>query len=595
MKTFKVLLMAGVYCAFLISVSCAQNKSGSVNLDLHIDKAKQFLDGLEKEKDFSGQAYISYKGKTLLNKGYGYADRENQISNNKNTAFDIGSLTKLYTKAAIIKLIEQGKLTLDESLDNIFKSVPTDKTKITVQQLLEMSSGLPEYVPGAHGDFDRISKENARTAILNHKLNFEPGTANEYSNSGYTVLAMIIEERSKLSYQDFIMKYIVPKDISIHGFYSDDHWEENKVAIGYDMLSHGKRNSPVYWPEPEWGIMGAGGLVTSAEGVSQWLEAIKGGKVLDKKHTALFDQLQLKNPTPRGTTALIRAGGSSYGFTSSIADYPIEQLAVVVSSNTGKFNVPEEVFRNLLSWLIRGEGLEQDNNSVRTQSQNSGGNASPKEAKLNEFLEVISEGNLTSYVKNNFSESFISDHGLEGHVEFLKTIREREGGFEVLETLENRMGFLKVLVGSKKTNENYALEIEFVTSPPFKIDGIGLSPFGGDVINKVVEGNSSEGFSPVENKLMEFLQALSGNESELKKYISDNFERGFLERHEGVDGHYNFLKNFSGGFNDDVELVDLDDNSITINSKLKKNNQVLKITLKISDVDNKITSLGISD
>lgn len=582
-------MLCTICCLSLVFSSCAQSKQRIDDFKLHLNKTKQFLNGLE-EKGYSGQAYVLFKGEVLINKGYGFADRDQKVLNKSNTVFDIGSLTKLYTKAGIIKLIEKGNLKLEDSLEAIFTDVPDDKARITIQQLLDMSSGLPEYVPGAEQDFDFITKENAKKVILSHKLRFMPGSANEYSNSGYTMLAMIIEEKSKMSYQDFIVKYIIPNSIAKHGFYNDDHWEEDKVAIGYDMMSHSKKNSPVYWPKPSWGIMGAGGIVTSAEGVSQWLEAIKGGSVLDKKHTALFDKLQIKSRTQRGTTALIRAGGSSYGFTSAIADYPIEQLSIVVTSNTAKFDVSRHLFQNFLSWLIRGQEFEQVN--VSNSRQNIGRNVSPKEGKLNEFLKILTEGDIKSYIKNNFSDNFINDMGLDSHVEFLETIREKEGSFNLLKILENRMGFLKVLVESKKTKEQYALAMKFLTSPPFNINSIGLEPF--DEKNTEVIAEDSKDFSLVEKQLMKFIEALSSSETVLRKFIKDNFENDFLERYGGVEGHYNFLRNFDGGINN-IKLLEVSNNTVEVSVKRKKNNQALKINLQISETDHKIASLGIRD
>lgn len=570
-----------IFTCLLVSfsnVSNSQKGNTSITYKIHVNEAKEYLRKLEKNS-FSGQVFLKHNGK-IFTKGYGFSNRENNIFNNENTVFDIGSITKYYTKAAIIKLVELGKLNLDDNLKSIFKNVPSDKADITILQLLEMSSGLVDYVPGGKVEFDFMSKEKARREVFEAELLFPPGSKKKYSNSGYIVLAMIIEDKSGISYPKFLNKYIFPKEVSKHGFYNESFWNDEQVAYGYDMLSYGDKNSPLHWPKLSWNLMGSGGIVTSAKGLYEWLEAMKNGKILNRKSLAVFDELQTKRVTPRGTKSFVRAGGSMYGFTTVVADYPEEDLFVALISNTAKYDIPSNVIKEFSGILL---GVSNDNAKSKNQT-------SPKEARLNEFLKILKEGDLKSYIEKNFEKEFLNAYGVDQHLGLLASMREKYGTFRILEILEKRQGYLKILVEGIKTNEKRVLILAFETSPPYKISLIGLEMH--EANNSVNENQSLILDTPALKKLSELVDAINGNENELKKFIEETFEKSFLDNHGGVEGHYNFFNNFMSGGIKILEVKESQKNKATVHVKDLKMGHVIETSITISDDGKKILSLG---
>lgn len=167
----KILLLS-----VIISLSaCANNKktngsadtSGAVVNDNDtctlIDK---YLTKLSNEKNFSGGLLIIKDGKKIFSKGYGWANIEEKIPFTPSTLASIGSITKAFTAAAIMKLSEQNKLSVDDSLKKFFPTVPADKANITIHQLLTHSSGFHEFLQQDGGDYEKIETAEFLKGLL---------------------------------------------------------------------------------------------------------------------------------------------------------------------------------------------------------------------------------------------------------------------------------------------------------------------------------------------------------------------------------------------------------------------------------------------
>ncbi|HYE75142.1 MAG TPA: serine hydrolase domain-containing protein, partial [Blastocatellia bacterium] len=156
---------------------------------------------------FSGSVLVAKGETTLLQKGYGLANRDNNIPIKTDTVFSIGSISKRFTAVAIHLLEQQGKLNVNDPITKFFDNVPPDKASITIDQLLRHTSGLGEY-HDTKGDFEEMTKAEALQKIFAQQLKFAPGKQEAYSNSGFTLLAMIVEKASGKPFQAFIKESI---------------------------------------------------------------------------------------------------------------------------------------------------------------------------------------------------------------------------------------------------------------------------------------------------------------------------------------------------------------------------------------------------
>lgn len=238
------------------------------------------------EAGFSGAVLVAQNGDILFEQGYGLADVADQLPNTPETVFDSGSLSKQFTAAAILHLAEKGLLQLDDTLSTFFADLPEDKAEITLHQLLTHTSGLPEYVYG--GDFENIDREEAQQLALAANLEISPGTEYLYSDTGYGLLAIIIEIVSGQPFQTYLKQHLFDPAGMVHtGFYNDPQWTEQIVAHGYN--SGQDFGSAATRPGPYWGILGFGGILTTVGDLYLWNLALKNNTVLNNQSvTRLF-------------------------------------------------------------------------------------------------------------------------------------------------------------------------------------------------------------------------------------------------------------------------------------------------------------------
>ena len=166
----------------------------------NIQRIDNYLLELE-QVGFYGSVLVALDEDLVISKGYGFNNKERQIKNTPTTVFDIGSITKQFTAAAILKLEMQGKLSTDHKLSKYLDDIPIDKENITIHDLLRHQSGL---ISNVGKDYEKISKEEFLNKVLSSKLRFEVGSGFSYSNLGYSLLAMIIEKVSGQTYETYL-------------------------------------------------------------------------------------------------------------------------------------------------------------------------------------------------------------------------------------------------------------------------------------------------------------------------------------------------------------------------------------------------------
>jgi len=331
-----ILLAACLSASISIGTGYASDKSG--NLTSQLDRYFEVLAG---KTGFSGAVLIEKEGKIILDKGYGLANDKEKIAVTNETVFDIGSITKQFTAAAILKLEEHNVLSVNDPISKFFNGLPDDKKDITIHQLLTHTAGFDH---DHADDLQPINKQEALKIIFSKPLQFKPGTKNQYSNTGYTVLAAIIEAVSGKSYVNYMGEDIFkPAGLNHTGFYRDSLWLTLPVSTGY--VNGKETGSPKDWPGPYWGPMGNGEIQSTTSDMYQWCLALENHSILSKNQVDKLFTPYLKEVggdsyigygwvienTPYGR--LITHNGGGIGGNADVAMYPDTKIKIIILSN----------------------------------------------------------------------------------------------------------------------------------------------------------------------------------------------------------------------------------------------------------------------
>ena len=230
----------------------------------------------------SGTVVAARDGSVAHCRGFGLADRDAKVAARCDTAYDIMSMTKQFTAAAILKLEMMGKLRVTDPMSKFVGPVPDDKRAITVHHLLTHTAGLTE---GLGGDYEALSREEMLDGALESELRSAPGTEYSYSNLGYSILAAIIEQVSGRSYEEFLAENLfAPAGMTQTGYVLPE-WKPGQVAVEYDENGAPKGKPFDHpWAEdgPYWNLRGNGGLLSTARDMFRWHVALRGDEVLSK-------------------------------------------------------------------------------------------------------------------------------------------------------------------------------------------------------------------------------------------------------------------------------------------------------------------------
>ncbi len=296
--------------------------------------------------DQPGAAVLVRKGEqVLLRKGYGLADVKKGRPVKPELVFRLGSLTKQFTAAAIMMLVEQGKLSLSDDIRKHLPSYPAHPQTITIEHLLTHTSGIPDYTD-LPGFTERMAQDVQPPALVDRfkdlPLEFAPGAQMKYSNSGYHLLGLIIEKASGRPYARFVAERIFTPLGMTHSGYGDDPKLDR--VLGY---TRGKEGPAQLAPSIDMKIpYAAGALVSSVDDLARWDRAIRDGKLLNRQSwQRIFTPGRLNDGqhTDYGygwslgkmnDHPVQRHSGGIPGFTSHILRLPAEDLLVVVLANS---------------------------------------------------------------------------------------------------------------------------------------------------------------------------------------------------------------------------------------------------------------------
>lgn len=299
---------------------------------------------------FAGSILVAKDGQILLHKGYGLADREKGIPFTPETVFDIGSITKQFTAAAILKLESEGKLKVIDPLGKYFEGVPEDKAGITLHHLLTHSAGLEDVFSG---DYDEMPKERLVQAALASKLLWSPGTRYQYSNAGYSLLAMVVEKVSGQPYEKYLREtFFKPAGMEKTG-YRLVAWKPEELARGYRGDDPWGTPLEKNWaPDgPWWTLRGNGGILSTTGDLYKWSLALEKGEVLSKEAQAKAYTPHVPEDEegsshygygwaidkgPGGTRRIAHNGGNGV-FAADFQRYPEDRLVILTGSAQSDF------------------------------------------------------------------------------------------------------------------------------------------------------------------------------------------------------------------------------------------------------------------
>ena len=305
-------------------------------------------------------------GKVVKAAGYGLANVEHQVAARPETVFQSGSVGKQFTAAAVMMLVEEGKVGLDDPLLRFFEQAPATWRDIKVRHLLTHTSGLTDYAEssGAKDALVDLRRDYTEQELVQKAfslpIEFAPGSQWSYSNSGYLVLGALIRSITGKFYGDFLQEKIFgPLGMESTRIISEADIVPNRAA-GYRLEKGVLKNQE--WVAPSVNTTADGSLYLTVLDLAKWDIALSREEILKRPSFAqMWTPARLENGSTypyglawglgeqRGHT-LIEHGGSWQGFRAHIARYVDDQLSVIVLANLA--GAPVEVIAHTVAGLL---------------------------------------------------------------------------------------------------------------------------------------------------------------------------------------------------------------------------------------------------
>ena len=310
---------------------------------------EEYILAFSAQRQFNGSALVAADGEIVFKGGFGYANMEWEVPNTPDTKFRIGSITKQFTAALILRLVEEGRLGLDAPVREVLPEYPQPQgDQITIHHLLNHTSGIPSYTnqPGfmEDGARDPLSPRGILELTWSEPLEFEPGSRFNYSNSGYVLLGWIIERVTGQPYDSALRERILdPLGLRDTGY---DHESEvrQRGAFGYNRTLTGYHNARyIDTSLPH----AAGMLYSTVEDLYRWNRALHGAEVFDDPESLILmttpgleeygyglgiRDRRIGDDGPE--VRVVEHGGGIFGFTSFLRYFPDDGYTIVVLDNT---------------------------------------------------------------------------------------------------------------------------------------------------------------------------------------------------------------------------------------------------------------------
>jgi CubicO group peptidase (beta-lactamase class C family) len=322
-------------CAFLVPAVLALAQDVSSKLDT-------FVSAYTNQYKFNGVVFVARGGKVLLEKGYGYKNFAGKKFNGANGIYQLGSVTKQFTSTVILKLQEQGKLSVQDKLSKYIPGFPNGNT-ITIDHMLSHTSGIFNYTNDNrflnNESLQHVEWSRLISLIESRPLSFTPGTKFEYSNSNYVILGHIIEQVTGKKYEQVVREFIfTPLGMTHSGFDFKNLRDTNKVT-GY--LSLNKDLQLVAPLVDSSASFAAGAMYSTVEDMYKWDRSLYTNKILSDASWQAAFKPHLSNygygweiDTLNGKRTIGHNGGI-FGFTSDFLRIPSDDVCIILLCNEG--------------------------------------------------------------------------------------------------------------------------------------------------------------------------------------------------------------------------------------------------------------------
>ena len=334
MKRLIAIIMAAVLAAMAFSACSGNNAvnhqetvsetAAATETGLKAEADQIFTESFQSH-DFKGAGYAVYKGEEIYSGGAGKANKKENIDNTADAVYHIASVTKQFTAAAILKLCEEKKMSLDDTLSKYFPAYKSGAA-VTIHNLLSMQSGIPDFVrkydesgnevktdsqiviDGVEDDNSAQENRGAiRAWIFSQNLLFKQGERYSYSNSNYFLLGEILEQVSGNTYFDYLKtNFFEPLEMATAGF--DENYDVGGATVAKGYNDTGSVSAIYGYPGVSFG---SGDMMASPKDLYKWSAALHGGKVLGAE---MYQKM---------TEKYVDCGdGTSYGYGLMILESP---------------------------------------------------------------------------------------------------------------------------------------------------------------------------------------------------------------------------------------------------------------------------------
>jgi len=331
--------------ALLLSVTAPAQAPDPVDPYIQSEMQKRHIPGLS--------LLVIHNGEIVKAQGYGYSNVELQVPVNPGTVFQSGSVGKQFTATAVMMLVEEGKLSLDDPLAKFFPDAPPAWKQVTVRHLLSHTAGFTDYPENFNFREDR-TEEQILKAIEALPLAFPPGSQWKYANLGYATLGILIHRVSGQFYGDFLQQRIFrPLGMNTTRIISESDTVPNRSA-GYHLVKGELKNQE--WVAPSLNTTADGRLYFSVLDLAKWDAALYTEKLLKRSSLEqMWTPVKLNNGRPNpdhygfgwfineiGGHRVIEHEGAWQGFNTNISRYVDDKLTVVVLANLADCH-PDEI------------------------------------------------------------------------------------------------------------------------------------------------------------------------------------------------------------------------------------------------------------
>jgi CubicO group peptidase (beta-lactamase class C family) len=335
MKPIRLAVIAVGMCCVL-SATAQTGVTNSVDEYIQSEMQREHIPGLA--------LLVARDGKIIQAQGYGLSNVELQVAVKPETVFQSGSMGKQFTATAVMMLVEEGKIALDDPIGKYFKNAPPGWNEVTIRELLSHTAGFTDYPKNF--DFRRDYTETQLLKIVEGiPLAFPPGTKWSYSNLGYLTLGILIHRVTDKFYGDFLQERIFqPLGMSTTRIISEADIVPNRAA-GYRLVKGALKNQE--WVSPTLNTTADGALYFSVLDLAKWDAALYTEKLLKRSSLdQMWTVTKLKSGRPNpgsygfGWSILTKKGhrvldhgGSWQGFRTHISRYVDDKVTVVVLTN----------------------------------------------------------------------------------------------------------------------------------------------------------------------------------------------------------------------------------------------------------------------